>query len=181
MRSRWQPWFVTSITVALALASAAGRAEVFHSRESVLTLAFGNEAEIQAQEIFLTEEQISGAARAAGSEIPSRLIRRYDGLRDGELLGHAYLETHRVRTLPETLLVVVNPDGSLANVQLVAFHEPVEYRPHPGFLEQFRGMSLGPDLSLRGDVDGITGATFTARAVTAATRRILAVHAATED
>jgi hypothetical protein len=156
-------------------------AEVYHSRESALTLAFGAEAEVTPRELFLGAEALAAAEAAAGSSIASRLVRRYDGYRDGELIGHAYLETHRVRTLPQTLMVVLGPDGRLQTVHLVAFHEPAEYRPHPAFLGQFVGRSLGPDLSLRGEIDGLTGATFTARAVTAAARRILAVHAALEE
>jgi len=170
--------FAGLVGVVLALP---GRGAVYHSRESALELAFGPDAEVRPHELFLTQEELAAAAEAAGSPVASRLVRRYAAFREGELLGHAYLETHRVRTLPQTLLVVVRPDGSLDAVHVVAFHEPAEYRPHPGFLQQFGGRALGPDLALRGGIDGITGATFTARAVTAAARRVLAVHAALED
>lgn len=151
-------------------------AEVFHSRESALALAFGERTEFESRELFLDRDEQAEAARKAGSEIPSRLVQVYEGRRDGELVGWVYFETHRVRTLPETLMVVVRPDGSLEAVHLLAFHEPEAYLPHPGFLQQFEGESLGPELSLRTGLQGMAGSTFTARAVTAAVRRVLAVH-----
>jgi hypothetical protein len=169
-----------AILVLAGVAAVAGpaAAEVFHSRESALRLAFGEGAEVVAQELFLSVDARAEAARGAGSSIETRLVRRYEG-RDAErLLGHAYFETHQVRTLPETLMVVVGPDGAVAAVHVLAFHEPEAYRPHPGFLGQFEGRVLDDELSLRGGVQGIAGSTFTATAVTAAVRRVLAVHGA---
>jgi transcriptional regulator of nitric oxide reductase len=151
-------------------------AEVFHSRESALALAFGEGARIEAREIFLAKEEQARATELAGSEIPSRLVRVYEGHRGDELLGYAYFETHRVRSLPETLMVVVDPTGGILGVHLLAFHEPEAYLPHPGFLGQFLRERLDGELSLRTGIQGMAGSTFTARAVTAAVRRVLAIH-----
>jgi hypothetical protein len=92
------------------------------------------------------------------------------------LLGYAYFETHDVRSLPETLMIVVGPDDRVAAVHVLAFHEPEAYLPHEAFLAQFAGRELDPELSLRTGIQGIAGSTFTANAVTAAVRRVLAVH-----
>jgi transcriptional regulator of nitric oxide reductase len=151
-------------------------AEVFHSRESALALAFGEDAEVQSQELFLDQAEQGRAAELAGSEIPSRLVRVYEGRRDEELLGYVYFETHRVRSLPETLMVVVDTQGRVQGVHLLAFHEPAAYLPHPGFLDQFGAQQLDGELSLRSGIQGMAGSTFTAQAVTAAVRRILAIH-----
>ena len=58
---------------------------------------------------------------------------------------------------------------------MLAFHEPPEYAPTDRWLRQFEGRPLNSELSLRGEVDGITGATLTANAITATVRSILAV------
>lgn len=173
--ARWSKAIPALAGIALA-ANLAG-AEVFHSRESALALAFGQGAEVASQELFLSEAAQAEAARRAGSSIETRLVQRYEGRESGRLLGHAYFETHQVRTLPETLMVVVGPDGIVTAVHVLAFHEPEAYLPHQGFLQQFTDRALDGELSLRTGIQGIAGSTFTANAVTAAVRRVLAVHA----
>ncbi len=170
-----------TVMAILALAGIAAmatpaRAEVYHSRESALALAFGDDAQVETQELFLGADEQVAATRAAGSEIASRLVRRYEGRRDGRLIGHAYFETHQVRSLPETLMIVISPEGVVAAVHVLAFHEPEAYLPHEGFLKQFDGAGLDGEMSLRTGIQGIAGSTFTANAVTAAVRRALAIH-----
>ncbi len=172
---------LAALTAILALAGIVGftissAAEVFHSKESALELAFGKTCTIESRELFLDQEEKLQASKIAGSEIRSRLVKVYEGRRDEELLGYVYFETHRVRTLPETLMVVVRADGSIQGVHLLAFHEPRTYLPHPRFLAQFDGELLDSELSLRTGLQGMAGSTFTARAVTAAVRRVMAVH-----
>jgi Na+-translocating ferredoxin:NAD+ oxidoreductase RnfG subunit len=150
-------------------------AEVFHSRESALRLAFPGADDVVKREIFLDSEEKTDVERRARVELQSRLITVYVGLKGQSVVGYAFIETHKVRSLPETILVVIEPDGRARAVHLLAFHEPQEYAPSDGWLEQFEGRPLNDELSLRGDVDGISGATMTANSITASVRRILAV------
>ena len=163
---------LAGIAVAVSVASA----EVYHSRESALKLAFGDEVVVESHELFLSKAEQAEASRLAGSEIASRLVRRYEGRRGDEVTGYAYFETHQVRSLPETLMIVVSPQSTVTAVHVLAFHEPEVYLPHQRFLRQFDGSKLGSELSLRSGIQGIAGSTFTANAVTAAVRRVLAVH-----
>jgi hypothetical protein len=92
-------------------------------------------------------------------------------------VGVAYFDAHPVRTLPEVLMVVVDPDARVRRVEVVRFSEPPEYMAPDGWIEQFHGRALDPELSLKGDIANVTGATLTAMAVTASVRRVLATHA----
>jgi Na+-translocating ferredoxin:NAD+ oxidoreductase RnfG subunit len=152
------------------------RAEVYHSKESALRLAFPGADSVDKREIFLDSGEADRAEQLARAELLSRLVTMYVGRRGNAVVGYAFIETHKVRSLPETILVVLEPDGRTRGVYMLAFHEPPEYAPSDGWLRQFDGLPLDDKLSLRGDVDGITGATLTANAVTAAVRRILAVY-----
>jgi Na+-translocating ferredoxin:NAD+ oxidoreductase RnfG subunit len=96
---------------------------------------------------------------------------------DGQPVGYAYLDTHRVRTLPETLMVVLEPDGGVRRVEVVVFREPIEYIPRDSWYGQFEGERLSDELALKRDIRPVTGATLTARATTEAVRRVLAIHA----
>jgi hypothetical protein len=152
-----------------------GKAEVYHSRESALRLAFPEADNIEKRELFLSSAEAADVERLAGVKLPSRLVTVYVGTRDARVVGYAFIETHQVRSLPETVLLVVYPDGRAKAVHMLAFHEPPEYAPTERWLGQFAGRPLDRSLSLRGGVDGITGATLTANAITASVRRILAV------
>jgi Na+-translocating ferredoxin:NAD+ oxidoreductase RnfG subunit len=150
-------------------------AEVYHSRESALRLAFPEADNIKKREIFLDAEEKAEVEHRARVDLPSRLVTVYIGMLRQRVVGYAVIETHKVRSLPETILVVVDPDGRTRAVHMLAFHEPPEYAPADHWLRQFTGRPLDDDLRLGTGVDGITGATMTANSIVAAVRRILAV------
>lgn len=166
---------LATLCLSLLLAGVA-RAEVFHSRESALKVAFPSADSVEKRDLILGADEAARAGDLAGSPLASRLVTVYIGWKNGAPVGTAFIETHRVRSLPETVMFVVDPDGAVAGVHMLAFHEPPEYAPPPRWLRQFTGAVLDERLSLRGDIDGITGASLTAHAVTAAARRVLAVY-----
>ncbi|HEX9637126.1 MAG TPA: FMN-binding protein, partial [Acidobacteriota bacterium] len=100
----------------------------------------------------------------------------YIGRRDQTELGAAYFDSHLVRTLPETIMVVVDPAGRIVRIEVLSFSEPEEYRPRPAWIDQFDRQALAPELSLKRAIHGLTGATLSARAITEAARRVLALH-----
>ena len=175
-RRRWTRWIPLGVLVLVVLALAFGgaRAEVFHSRESALRLAFPQAETIESRQWILDETQVAAIEARSGTELDSRLLNVYVGRRGDEVLGYAFIETHRVRSLPETVMVVVGPDGRSRGVHLLAFHEPPEYRPPARWLEQFEGRALDEELALRHGIAGIAGSTLSATALTAAVRRVLA-------
>lgn len=166
--------FLLPFFAAAILAGSAG-SEVFHSRESALRLAFADADTVIKREVFLSGAEAEQVEKLARVRLPSRLVTIYVGESNGDALAYAFIETHTVRTLPETILIVIDPNGRVRAVHILAFHEPPEYGPAESWLEQFEGRPLTDDLSLRGDVAGIAGATLTATAITAAVRRTLAV------
>lgn len=159
----------------LLLAASPALSGVFHSRESALRLAFPGAERVEARDLFLSEEEAARAERTARTEIGSRLVTAYVGWRGGEVSGYAFLDTHPVRTLPETLLVVLDAEGRVTGTHLLAFHEPPEYLPPPRWLARFTDRSLEDERWTRDDVDSLSGATLTAGAVAASVRRLLAV------
>ncbi len=169
--------------LALALALLAGvlggarpaLAKVFLSVDEALKLAFPGAATTR-QTAYLTAEQLKSARQLSGVEVPSALVSYYTAKREGHVVGTAYFDTHRVRTLPETLMIVVDPQGKVVRMEIVSFREPEEYIPRGAWYEQFKGEALDRDLQLKRGIRPVTGATLTARATTNAVRRVLAVH-----
>lgn len=158
-----------------AAAARPAAAKVFLTVEEALRLAFPG-CQVARRTAYLTPEQVRRARELSQTEVPSALVTSYVATRGGHPAGTAYFDTHRVRTLPETLMVVVDPQGRVARVEVISFREPEDYLPRGGWYEQFRGETLDRDLQLKRDIHPVTGATLTARATTNAVRRVLALH-----
>lgn len=163
------------LALLLGLAAAPCAAKVFLSVDEALKLAFPG-GRVERRTAYLTAEQVKGAQALSGAEVPSALVNYYVATRSGQPAGTAYFDTHRVRTLPETLMIVVDPQGKVGRIEVISFREPEEYMPRGAWYQQFLGKALGPDLQLKRDIRPVTGATLTARATTDAVRRVLALH-----
>ncbi|MBI2222822.1 MAG: FMN-binding protein [Acidobacteria bacterium] len=157
----------------LATASAAaGPAGI--TRDEALAAAFPG-AVIKAEQVFLTAEQQRQAASLAGVGVPSALVARYVATKDGQAVGRAYVDTHVVRTKKESLLISLDAGGRVKRIDVTAFLEPPEYRAPHAWAKQHQGRPLDDDLRLHRAIRPIAGATLTARAVTEAVRRVLAI------
>ena len=170
---------LASLLAAMVVFSAAAglQATVLITVEEALGLAFPD-GEVSRETLFLTKEQMRSAATTAEVEIDGAMVTRFVVRRGDEVVGFAYIDTHRVRTLPETLLVILEVDGSVRRVEVAAFREPLDYKPGDSWYRQFDDEELDRDLSLDRDIRPITGATLTARATIDAVRRVLAIHLA---
>lgn len=170
---RWLVWGVVAVCC-----PALGRAQTI-TQDEALRLAFPAPASIERRTAFLSVEQLGQAEQLAGPgvRIASPVVTYYQGrAADGRLLGTAYFDAHRVRTLTEVLMIVVSPDGEIDRIEVVRFYEPPEYRPDARWLRLLYGRPLDDALALKGAVPNLAGATLTARAAVEAARRVLAVH-----
>lgn len=156
-------------------APAAGK--VFHARDEALELAFPDADSVTPRQFFLTAGERRRIEELGRAPLESDLVTIYEGRRNGAVVGYAVFDTHLVRTLPETFLVVLSPEGVVTGTHLLAFHEPLEYMPGDRWLAQFPGRGREAELVVGRDVAGITGSTLTARAVAAGVRRVLALYA----
>ena len=162
-------------SAAVTLAAAALDAKVFLTQEEALKLAFPGAA-IEHKIAYLTPAQQKEARRLSGDdELPGAIVSYYVGTKDGRSVGTAYFDTHLVRTMSETIMVQVDPAGSIARIEVLSFSEPEEYMPRAHWYEQFRGKPLDAELSLKRAIRPVTGATLTAHATTGAARRVLAL------
>jgi len=171
-----------AIVLAIAIGAAALPVwgAVFLARDQALEAAFPKGTTVERRAEFLTDDQVARARGLAGPGVPvtSALVTRYVG-RDasGAIVGTAYFDSHRVRTLEETIMVLVDPKGRVGRIEILAFGEPPEYLPKRGWLDQFLGRPLDDEMSVKRGIHGITGATLSSQSVTDAVRRVLALHA----
>jgi hypothetical protein len=179
-RSPWLRGGRQAFAVALVAAGLAGAAaspaaaRVLLTQEQALALAFPG-CQVQRTTAYLDAAQLDRAAALAGAPLPGALVHAYAGRCGDRAAGTAYFDTHKVRTLPETVMIVVDTEGRAARIEVLSFREPPDYLPRDGWYDQFTGRALDDELRLRRAVRPVTGATLTARATTEAVRRVLAI------
>jgi hypothetical protein len=151
--------------------------KVYLTQAEALAAVFPAPVKSERRSLFLDDAQAARVERESGQKLASRLVIYYVGTAvAGGAAGYAYFDTHLVRTLPETIMVLVKPDGTVEKITVLSFAEPEDYLPRGAWLGQFPGRSLDSDLALRRGIRNLTGASLTAGAITAACRRILAIH-----
>jgi hypothetical protein len=144
---------------ALAVTAGAVHSEEYLGRDEFLRLVFGATPPSM-HTLWLTDET-RAAAQAAVGWAPGALRLRY--WQAGEQT--AWILEDIGKEKPITLGVVI-AGRRIARVDVLAFRESRggEIR-YPFFTDQFNGASLSPDGYLSQNIDGITGATLSVRAV----------------
>jgi hypothetical protein len=166
-------WKAAVLTAAFQVLALSAHARVFMTQRQALASVFPAGTQVTRQVAYLTPAQLAAAKKESGLEFDDRMIVRYAGPN-----GFAYFDTHRVRTLPETIMVVVTPDGRIDRIEILSFDEPPDYLPRQRWMDQFKARRLDDDLSLKRAIRPISGASLSGRAITNASRKILALHRA---
>lgn len=172
-----RPRLVLLLAVAAALplaaqAPPAGGATL--TAEEAAALAFPG-CTVKAEAVTLTAAQQQAAKERAQVDAVPASGKRFVAIRDGKVVGHAYLDRRRIRTHAQLLLVALDAEHKVSRVEILAFDEPREYRPRPAFYAQFHGKARGDPLQPRKGIEPVAGATLSVRAAVDAVRTVLAI------
>jgi hypothetical protein len=164
-----------AVLLSLAAAVLPAQGKVLLSTDEALALAFP-EATMTRRVHALSVKLQQAISERAGVPCERATVFAYEARRGDELLGVAYFDNHRVRSLNEVLMIAVGGDHKVHRVEVLAFGEPIDYLPRDVFYAQFVGRPLDAELSLRRAIRPVTGATLSVQAATDAVRRVLATH-----
>ncbi|NIQ12956.1 MAG: FMN-binding protein [Candidatus Dadabacteria bacterium] len=164
------------ITIFIILPQSFLSASVFNTREKSLKHAFPNASKIDKIQIFLSDEQVDEIKKLGKTDVDSKIHIFYKAVKDGEEIGYAIIDTHNLRTTTETVLFVLNCDGTLRYAEILAFFEPQDYMPGNKWIDIFKNISLNDKIRVGRDIPDITGATITSNSFSEATRKVLAIY-----
>jgi hypothetical protein len=150
-------------------------ATIFYSKNEAMELAFGKGAQVESLSLFPDDAQTSTIEKEARTKLDSGLFTFYVGKDKDKVLGYAAIETGTVRTKPETLMIVLTPEGQLRNVYTLAFHEPPEYMPPERWFEQLNMRPLA-EMDFNKGIQGVSGATLSTRAAVNSVRKVMAIY-----
>jgi hypothetical protein len=174
MKKSSSPVFFTFVFILLSTPTPIF-AKIFYSKNEAMELAFGKTAQVEMLSLFPDDQQIIKIQELAKVKLDSGLFTFYAGKDQNKIIGYASIETITVRTKPETLMIVLTPEGALRNVYTLAFHEPPEYQPPERWFTQLYKRSLA-EMDFNKGVDGISGATLSSRAAISSIRKVMAIY-----
>ncbi len=149
-------------------------AKVFYSKDEALELAFGQDASIETLSLFPSDDQLQQIEKLAKAKLDSKLFSFFVGKKQNSVIGYAAIESHTVRTQPETLLIVLDAAGNLTKVVTLAFHEPAEYQPPERWFSQLLNHKI-EQLSFDQDIQAVAGATLSTRTAMNSARKVMAL------
>ena len=176
-RGRWLAMVVCALAALFAVVPADLWAGLYKTQKQALDEAFPGGG-IERKTAFLTDAQAERVRELARAPLPSKIVSYYVGLdAEGRPAGVAFFDSHVVRTTTETVMVFIKPDGTVRRVEILAFYEPEDYRVRQSWLDRMNDEDLSAGLTVGRHLVRVTGATLTVRALAAAVRRALALHA----
>ena len=160
------PYRITGWAAMLLLLALPLGAKEYLTKAQALKLAF-KEAEVIEKKVTATREQLQQIRELAGIKTLPAAFSYYMGVEKERTTGFAVIDNVIGKTQPITYLLVVEPDGSIAMVEIMAFRESHggEVR-QKSFLNQFRKKTIADKLRLQNDIKNIAGATLSCRSVT---------------
>ena len=135
---------------------------------------------IEKENLFLNKKQLNKSKELSKITGQSALGLRFRVNCPKKETIYAYVDSHIVRTLNETLVTYIQ-GRKIVETEILHFLEPQEYKPPKIWLNQFQGKKLTDELKVYGEIDGLSGATLSVRAVTYSARRVLALHETLEE
>lgn len=159
----------------LTLAAAVGGQVALPDAHTAALRALAPRGVIERRVVALTEAAHARLREELRDDEVPRTWFVYIARIDGAVSAIALFDTHRVRTLRETLLVAFDVDLRVRSIDVVAFAEPRRYLPRASYYGRYEGRARA-DLEGRG-VDAVSGATLTSQATGRAALRALAFGA----
>lgn len=126
---------------------------------------------VERKAVYLDKKSRTMIEKKLGGESVAGFYTFYVASKNGKVEGYALFDTHKVRTKEETVGILLDSQGLVKLVELISFYEPDEYAPPIRWLDKFIGKN---EEKLR-EVQGMTGATLTSRAVSHSIHKTLVV------
>lgn len=117
-----------------------------------------------------------------GKNVYESSVDTYEARLDGKVQGYGFVMNQIGKTKDITFLVSMNPEGEVVFVSILVFRESQGFEvKNKRWLAQFKGKDLLSRLRVKKDIDNISGATMSARAVTKGVARALAFFHGLKD
>ena len=149
--------------------------QMFLNKKQALQLAFPGVKKVKKKKVWLSDAQTAAIQKILGDQIEykERRVTHYFGLNDaGQPVGAMTIGNEIGRSYPITFMVVINPNGTVKDVEIMVYREPHGWEVRfESFMSQFFGRDGGDPFD---NINNITGATLSVRSMTKGVRKAVA-------
>ena len=149
--------------------------QMFLNKKQALQLAFPGVKKVKKKKVWLSDAQTAAIQKILGDQIEykERRVTHYFGLDDtGKPVGAMVIGNEIGRSYPITFMVVINPDGTVNDVEVMVYREPHGWEVRfESFMSQFFGRDASDPFN---NINNITGATLSVRSMTKGVKKAVA-------
>ena len=139
---------------------------------SSMQTMFGDSVTVTRAVVALSRADQESILHESQSRWSRDTIVLYLAKRGDRLVGYGLLDDVKGKLQLITMLTGLQPDGTVRDVDILAYRESYGGEvANDSFRRQFRGLAPGADIRPGATIKNISGATISARAVTAGVRR----------
>jgi len=150
----------------------AARAESFYSVRQLLAEQFKSSERVSFVRVQPTAEQSTHLAAHLGHALPRREYTFYVATTAGKVDGYALFDEEPGQHQPISFATFFDAKGHVTRVEIVTYREPYgDGVRSPRFREQFVGRSATSGFAPDRDIDAISGATISSRALCVGVKR----------
>ncbi|WP_428737080.1 FMN-binding protein [Sulfurimonas sp.] len=117
------------------------------------------------QNILLTKKESNEVEKLAKLKLHSHIVKIYIVKSDTSTKAYGILISRKIRSKNGVVLYLLDHQGKILNIEVIAFNEPLEYLPKGSWEKQFDNLPLDQHPELGRNVTPITGATLSAKSI----------------
>jgi electron transport complex protein RnfG len=174
-----RPFFLYFLFLIYGSLAAAAQAEVLMGREQALVQAYGQGREFVPRPLTLTASQVGALEKRLGARLLSPYCDLVEVRHSGRLEGLALVDEELGKHQPITFLISMDAKAHIRKIDLLVYRERYGGGVRSErFTNQFKGKSSADPLKITRDLDAVTGATISSKALSLGARKavILADH-----
>jgi Na+-translocating ferredoxin:NAD+ oxidoreductase RnfG subunit len=148
--------------------------QVYLTKKAALDMAFPGADAVNKERKWLTDDQKKAIEKISLVKISENRFKFYVGTKDSKPMGYMLIDHIIGKSFPITFMTVLNVDGTVRDVEILVYREPRGWEVRfPSFMSQFFGMNAQSDFR---DINSITGATLSVRAITKGVKKAVAAY-----
>lgn len=148
--------------------------QVLLTKKQAFEIAFPGADKVERKKSWTTAEQRKAIGKICLQEVDDRRFNFYVGKKGGQAMGYALIDHIIGKSFPITFITILNVDGTVRDVEIMVYREPRGWEvKYESFLKQFFGRNSESDYR---EINSITGATLSVRAVTSGVSKAAAAY-----
>ncbi|QFR50008.1 FMN-binding protein [Sulfurimonas lithotrophica] len=151
-------------------------AKVLTSIDEAMNATFGEDCKISKKTILLKNNEFKKVQKIAKTKIKSKIFQVYFAKKDSKTIGYGVLISKKIRSKNGVVLYMIDVNGTLKEIEIIAFNEPLDYLPSKKWKNEFINTPNSKLLEVGKNIPTITGATLSAKSITNSARVALALY-----